>query len=700
LGRFAATVGADEWDLTIRQRNAFLTVLLWVVVLLLLVWLWRSKGFDTVSGVVGVIGAVVALLPFLPPWLRFGPPAAGSDQAQVHGGALQFALAVRLQWEEEAKRRRMDDENEMPVRWRVRPGSNADAARRQKLGTTGELDELITAFTGDPQRMTVVGEPGSGKTGLLLRLALAFCERPGELPVPVLLPIADWDPAENVYRWLERRIADDYPFLTNEALYGGTLVRSLLEQDRAVLLLDGVDELPPQRRAEAINRLRQDLRGQQAFVLTCRTGEYLAITQAFHGLATVELLPMPNTAAAGYLEGAADGDLVEKWRPVTDAVRSAPRGPLGEALTRPLNLFLAGVAYEPADRDPTELLRYATAEEVEEHLLDSFVPTVFRDRPVAGASVDIPRPRVWHLRDVRRWMHFLGAYLHRTGSREFAWWRLSDDVPRWFAVLYAVVVGTTGNALLGAALFGLYRRPLLGAGLGALIGVAGGVGSPFAHVEEPRRMVPRTLTRADLSPRQLGRDLGFTLVAVAVGGLLVGILYGPLYGTVVGVVFGVGSGLVRRLSRPSEPRVAVNPIDLLVADRTALVLSALLGGWIGALMGGVLLGIVGPGRISGTGWGSNPVLNAALGAGVGFVSGAAGLALLVLSTSAWGRFSMARTWFALTGRLPWRLMSFLEDAHDLGVLRHSGPYYQFRHALLQDRIVSEGLPDQGRPGTP
>lgn len=44
-----------------------------------------------------------------------------------------------------------------------------------------------------------------------------------------------------------------------------------------------------------------------------------------------------------------------------------------------------------------------------------------------------------------------------------------------------------------------------------------------------------------------------------------------------------------------------------------------------------------------------------------------------------------RLWFK--GQLPWRLMSFLEDAHRLGLLRQVGPVYQFRHADLQDRLA-------------
>jgi hypothetical protein len=669
-------------------------VLIWVLGLLLLVWLWRSRGFDSVSGVLGVIGAVVALIPFLPAWLRLGPRPAGSTEKQVRGGALQFVLAVRLQWEEDAKRRRLDEVNDMPVRWEVRPDSSTEAARRLHLGRVGELDELITAFMADPQRLVVVGDPGAGKTAFCLRLALAMCERPTDMPVPVLLPIADWDPDINVNSWLERRISDDYPFLGNESLYGGTLVRSLLEQDRILPLLDGLDELPRDRQAEAVQSLRADLRAAQPFVLTCRSAEFAAVargTRVFHGLAAVDLLPLENAAAAGYLEDAADGDFLVKWRTVTQELRSDPAGILAGTLTLPLNLFLAGIAYEPVDRDPAELLdigRFGTREAIEEHLLDAFIPTVFRERPQAESSVDIPRPRAWRSADVAVWLRFLAGYLKDRGAQEFAWWRLTDVVPRGFAMAVSVVVGVAGCSALGVILFGIDRRPLLGIELGTVIGAIGGSVSSLIGADEPRRMVPRTLTRSDLSMRLLLRDLLIVAVAVVVGGVVAGILYGWVSGAAVGAVFGVGFGVVRRLSRPSEPRVAVNPADILRNDRTALLASALFGGLIGAVVGGFLLGVIGGGP---NGVVSLPdrFLDALLGAGAGFLAGAGGLGMLVLSTSAWGRFTVARTWLALTGRAPWRLVTFLEDAHDRGVLRHSGPYYQFRHSLLQDRLIDQ-----------
>ncbi|BBC28955.1 hypothetical protein SGFS_002460 [Streptomyces graminofaciens] len=72
-----------------------------------------------------------------------------------------------------------------------------------------------------------------------------------------------------------------------------------------------------------------------------------------------------------------------------------------------------------------------------------------------------------------------------------------------------------------------------------------------------------------------------------------------------------------------------------------------------------------------------------------------------LALSAWGRWLTARLWCAATGQLPWRLMTFLDDAHSRGVLRQAGAVYQFRHLKLQERLVSctagGGAPATGAP---
>ncbi|SBW28577.1 putative membrane protein [Candidatus Protofrankia californiensis] len=84
-------------------------------------------------------------------------------------------------------------------------------------------------------------------------------------------------------------------------------------------------------------------------------------------------------------------------------------------------------------------------------------------------------------------------------------------------------------------------------------------------------------------------------------------------------------------------------------------------------------------------------LASGLGAGLvfGLVAGLAGVFGLVLGLdSAWGRLGLARLWLAWHGHQPPRLMAFLADAHERGILRQAGAVWEFRHANLQRRLAN------------
>ena len=113
------------------------------------------------------------------------------------------------------------------------------------------------------------------------------------------------------------------------------------------------------------------------------------------------------------------------------------------------------------------------------------------------------------------------------------------------------------------------------------------------------------------------------------------------------------------------------------------------------MVGGFLGGVIGA-RSRGLIFDLTPVQQSVLGAAVGALLGAGGLGMLVHATSAWGKFLMARVWLAHRRHTPLHLMTFLQDAHKLGVLRQVGPSYQFRHALLQERLAQRAVPAQYR----
>ncbi|TDV47937.1 hypothetical protein CLV71_109172 [Actinophytocola oryzae] len=183
-------------------------------------------------------------------------------------------------------------------------------------------------------------------------------------------------------------------------------------------------------------------------------------------------------------------------------------------------------------------------------------------------------------------------------------------------------------------------------------------------------------------------DLEFVLLGGIGGGLMAGLLYGPFYGILAGLVFGLVFAMVRRFVQPTEPKEALSPRGLLVSDRAAVLYAALAGVGTGALVGGFLGGVVGgdeAGLVVDVG---GPVQEGLLGAGMGAVVVGAVLGMIVQANSASGRFITVQLWLALHGRTTVRLMSFLEEAHRVGVLRQVGAYYQFRHASLQDRLAA------------
>ncbi|MFC4535273.1 hypothetical protein [Sphaerisporangium dianthi] len=63
----------------------------------------------------------------------------------------------------------------------------------------------------------------------------------------------------------------------------------------------------------------------------------------------------------------------------------------------------------------------------------------------------------------------------------------------------------------------------------------------------------------------------------------------------------------------------------------------------------------------------------------------AGLALV--HHSAWPACEIIARHLVAGGECPRNLMPFLDDAHQVGLLRVVGPVYQFRHADLRDHLA-------------
>ncbi|MFI0902761.1 NACHT domain-containing protein [Streptomyces sioyaensis] len=187
---------------------------------------------------------------------------------------------------------------------------------------------------------------------------------------------------------------------------------------------------------------------------------------------------------------------------------------------------------------------------------------------------------------------------------------------------------------------------------------------------------------------QVNARLTGPLVGVAFGsvwGWFLQVLFGPVLGVATGLLAGLGGWAAHAVVRSNLKQVYV-PEGAVHGPKALIQRYALIGVASALAVAGV--------TAASAGWWLAKVLKAAepvawhYGTLVGAASGAA-----TLLGSAWGSYQVSRLWFRLTGRLPWRLLSFLEDAHELGVMRQIGAVHQFRHErvlrLLGGRVLEK-----------
>ena len=249
---------------------------------------------------------------------------------------------------------------------------------------------LLRVPTG---RLVVLGGPGTGKTVLMIRLVRDLLDRRAagvRVPVPVLVPLASWNPAEQGLRdWLTAELTTTYPALAALApgFSSDSLAISLFDQGLNMPVLVGTERETGQgKRTGAREDQRRFAPGSQ-LVVTCRGQETRArspggATVTLRAAAGIELQPLDPTAVENYLAYDA-GRAGPDWSPVLAELGTGT--PVGRAITAPLMVARARSIYNPREGEyaarlpePAELCRLTSQEAVEEHLMDAFDRAAYR----------------------------------------------------------------------------------------------------------------------------------------------------------------------------------------------------------------------------------------------------------------------------------------------------------------------------------
>ena len=597
--------------------------------------------------------------------------------------ADRLAQSINEQWSAEADHRKINEPTRLPVPWTIiqdHPFNSwrevtALARQQQPSGQHLEIGWSAEALNNEDgqssidrlfaqiptRRLVVLGEPGGGKTVLLVELVLQllrhqnrevnWSDRPhSDRMVPVLLSLSSWNPDDRLRDWLVDRLITEHPAL--QAAEPGSegassQAQALVRQNLILPVLDGFDEIPQSRRVTALEKISEALRGQMGIVISSRYEEFRAAaddaktqTSVTLGAVAVRLGNVTVSSAKHYLDRFGS----QRWEKVSAELGSD--SPVGRVLTTPLRISLAHTIYNWRPEggsaplpSPDELLKYRSDKELESHLFDAFVLAAYRDRP-------------GYVRAVLPWLKYLAEYLQcgerdprrpriSSATTDFAWWRLRTSVP---SPLMGLVVGLPPAVAVGVV---AAVTPGLGIGLG--LGIMAGltVGAAIKLIGRGRRHLPD-------APDSIGIGIAGGFIGALLGAAPAGVILKltghattPTPPGLMGALgAGIGVGVCHGPRRGIVSAAAGGVVVALTAGAGAGIPAGLLDGvatWIVTALTIQTVGLRSPSRgIRGMGWSKAGVLTGAaagisIGTAVGLTSGPrAGLLAGLIAASVGG----------------------------------------------------------------
>jgi hypothetical protein len=491
---------------------------------------------------------------------------------------------------------------EMQLNLRHAPSELLQPSFRQTTGRSGDHVDLVTAYRDAGRQLVILGAPGSGKTTqvlVLMRHLLDVARRDPSAPVPELFQLPSWaKDRKPLVEWLTEQLQRRHGFRR-------TVGRSLLVHRRIVPMLDGLDEVAREHRADCMAEITRfwTTHGGGPIILCSRLAEYQELSERlpFGGAVIVEA--PGDEQRQRYLEAA--GPL---WDAVRASLIAGDNPALGELLATPLMLSVVVLAYR--GRDPSPLCAIHDLHEEAARLWAGYVEQMHaRDYdPVLPSATPYTKEQAVH------WLTWLASDMRERDATEL--WVHECAGPPEFLQQVEVVSRLLRGLVIGL-LFGLVFGLLAGDPVfGLVVALITAVVSSAIKVSQPtyqvrfnlRTVVSRLVRR--LVTGVVGGLLGGLVVGLALGtyfalndwlgvgfveSLVDGLVVGLNSGLSLGLFFGLVGGLVVGLidASPDRSRLAVNSPSQVITDSARLgLISGLVGGLVCGLGGGLVAALV------------------------------------------------------------------------------------------------------------
>lgn len=558
-----------------------------------------------------------------------------------------------------------------------------------------DYHDLFYEFKTNIKRLLIVGDPGSGKTLLLLRFAEFLIDarnNPGIDRVPVIVDSGSWRNEELTFtKWLERQL----PNALGESGISKQFAKELIQNNQILPLIDGFDEIPTNHRTSFLNSLNIFLRNSQnqseknysgpELILCSRTNEFKMDPIILEVFGVIEIQPLKRKIVKKELNKLISQNNVTAGL-LLKSLNNEPS--LQQALDTAFYVHVALALYAKSWEYNLASFKNENKEKLQRTLIKSYLDQELQ------LLVDCTK---YSFDEAKRWLSWL-AYSLEVNRKGLAF-EFADLQPSWlrntlmnkltygflfgvsFGVLAGIVFGSIGGLIFSTE-FGVDLGILTAVLGGVSAGIAGGiifaiVGIPQIEYEEVIYIDFKiyTLIVNVIKGTGLGLIFGlFGAILVAIFSDIINGLIGGLTGGLVGgVLFGINTGIVKskkypKLQRPYQ-RVTANLLFYMVSwGIVILVIFLILQLQFSLLVDEEL----------------ELYYIFAYGS-VGFLTG------LVLGFCRHGfyNFLLLNFFFRITGLVPNNFLHFLNAASEsTGILEADGGHWRFRHLLLLKELAS------------
>ena len=299
-----------------------------------------------------------------------------------------------------------------------------DIVLEQKEVSTS-LERIFDEHRG---RLLVIGEPGAGKTSLLLQLADALLQR-RENRVPVILNLATWN---ETYKNFEHWLLETLP---RAGSISKAYAKTLVLEDRLLPLFDGLDEVKAEHRQACLDAIAQY--GQVAehqYVICSRTREYAEIGEA-PVYAQIELQPLKAEQIRAELENSAQPEA----KFLLHAIEQAPL--LAEVVRNPFYFNTTQLLLASMKSYASLGIQASTVEELQVALVEKFVVQQLNTTVKTAFSAE----------KSRKWLGFMAKKMEERGLVVFelvdlnlGWldrkWVYYFTAIQWFIISIAIAL--------------------------------------------------------------------------------------------------------------------------------------------------------------------------------------------------------------------------------------------------------------------